>query len=198
MGKSMNRRQSSASRQSSRKSVKSYTFDLFTNPKSGPFLKTDQGTRGSNGEFINQGPRGNHTAELDAWLARADLIRERYDEIAAHLAYDKEDPIEAVPPAGTTSQMLKLMKVLGIPASSVNLAMLAGSDADEEDEDEYDGALFQVGQEVQCDTKAWPYEVIEYDEETDVILIKRLPWRKQPAGQRCVKIENASERISDW
>ena len=187
-------RQSSASRSPA---TKEYTYSLGESERSGPFIRTSQGS-GRNGEFINT------VSEFDAFLARADEMRAERATLAAHLTRDAESPEDVTVPTVDTAMIQNLARTLGIPADALTMLNLIGTGNAEPpvkataalpDEPEM---VFLVADIVQFDTRAWPYEVVTYDVKTDVATIKALPWGDRRAGQRAVKVHKATERLSLW
>lgn len=187
-------RKSSASRSPA---TKEYTYELGESERSGPFIRTSQGS-GRNGEFINT------VAELDSFLARADAMRAERTTLAAHLTRDAESPEDVTVPTVDPAMIQNLARTLGIPPDALKMFNLIGTGNAEPpvkataalpDEPEM---VFLVGDVVQFDTRKWPYEVVTYDVKTDVATIKRLPWGTQRGGERATRIDKATERLSLW
>ena len=184
-------RQQSASRQPR---TKEYTYDLGGSERSGPFIKTGQGTGGRGGEFINT------VAELDAYFERNDEMKREYETLKRHLLGGTEP--EAAPAVDNALQAalaeairtgaVRLEDLVNTGIPPVRTAALP---PEPEDEDEL---VFLKSDVVQLDTRKFPYTIVSYDVSKDIAKIKRLPWEGQAAGERTTTIREASTRLSLW
>tara|TARA_R100000664_G_scaffold34023_1_gene53504 strand:- start:1549 stop:2136 length:588 start_codon:yes stop_codon:yes gene_type:complete len=188
------RTQTSASRQPQ---TKEYTYSLGESARSGPFIRTGQGTGGRNCEFINS------VDELDSYLARAEEMKREYEVLKRHLLGSDTEP-ETAPAVDSALnaaiadaikrgaiRMEDLIGTANVPP--VRTAAPLPDEPEEEDE-----LVFLKSDVVQYDTRKFPYTIVSYDVKKDIAKIKRLPWDGQPAGQRATTVERATERLSLW
>ena len=188
------RTQTSASRQPQ---TKEYTYSLGESARSGPFIKTGQGTGGRNCEFIN------NVDELDLYLARAEEMKQEYAVLKRHLLGSETVPETAPAVDGALNAAIadaikrgaiRMEDLIG--AANVPPVRTAAALPDEPEEE--DELVFLKSDVVQLDTRKFPYTIVSYDVSKDIAKIKRLPWEGQAAGERTTTIREASTRLSLW